>query len=311
MLRRAVLLALLALAVAPVGAGAAVAGADGGGPRASGYSDQPDVAPVTTRRVVGGAVLIRSWYVAWNGHRRALLIAFPARQPSRGVPLLVTNHPAGLSMYCTDQHSLAAARGGFALACMAGQGTATRAFSYGSAGQIADLARGPQHVALRAPDLRLDTGRQFLAGSSMGGTETLLVALRYPHAYDRVVSLSPITDLARRYWSLPGDRRSLLARECGGSPLQSALCYQVRSPMALVARAVALPGLLSMWYSPSDPVSGEPRQAPAFAAALAMRDLPGAFVVHTGDWHHGTLWDRARYRHQWLRELGLRPTRGS
>ena len=308
---RPLVLALLALVVLPTAAGASLPGPGPGAARAAGYSDQPDVAPVTVRRRIGGAILIRTWYAAWNGHRRALLIAFPASRPAGGIPLLVTNHPAGLSMYCTDRHSIAAARGGFALACLAGQGTATRAFSYGSAGQIADLARAPQLVALRAPDLRVDPAREYLAGSSMGGTETLLVALRYPRAYDKVVSLSPITDMARRYWSLPLDRRALLAEECGGSPLRSALCYRVRSPMTLVPQAVVLPRLLSMWYSPTDPVSGEPRQAPAFAAALAARDLPGAFVVHTGAWRHGTLWDRARYRHQWLRELGLRPTAGS
>ena len=311
MLRRAAVIAALALAALPTTAAAAIPGPAHERVRAAGYSDQPDVARITYRREIGNAVLLRSWYTAWNGRTRALLVAYPARSPARGVPLLVTNHPAGLSMYCTDRHALAAVRGGFALACLAGQGTATRAFSYGAAGQIADLARAPQFVALRAPDLRIDQRRLYLAGSSMGATETLLVALRYPHAYDGVVSLDPITDLGRRYWSLPLDRRALMADECGGSPLRSPLCYAVRSPAALVRGAAAIPPLLSLWYSPADPVSGDAGQAPAFAAALRARGLATGFVVHVGIWHHGTLWDRARYRHQWLRELGLRPTRGS
>lgn len=268
-------------------------------------ADQPDVAPITERRVVGDAVLLRSWYPTWNGHRRPLLIAYPRSAPASGVPLLVTNHPAGLSMACSDARSVAAARGGYALACLAGQGVATHAFSYGSAGQIADLARAPALVQSRMPDVRVDPTRVYLAGSSMGGTEALLVALRYPHAYTRVVALDPITDLGLRWASLPMNRRPQLEAECGGTPAQRPLCYAARSPASLVAGAVALPAELQLWYSRSDPVAGAPSQAPAFAAALAARGLPGAFAVRTGAWGHGALWDRAAYRRSWLGGLGL------
>lgn len=268
-------------------------------------SAQPDVAPLTIRREIGDAVILRSWYTAWNGRRRALVIAYPRHAPAGGVPLLVTNHPAGLSLACTDRRSLLAARGGYALACLSGQGVATRSFSYGSAGQIADLARAPQLIASRVPDVRVDPARVYLAGSSMGGTEALLVALRYPQAYDRVVALSPITDLGLRWRSLPPNRRPLLEAECGGTPLQQPLCYAVRSPAALVPTAAALPSQLQLWYSPVDPVSGEPRQAPAFAAALAARSLPGGFVVRTGAWTHGALWDSPTLRRAWLGGLGL------
>ena len=122
-------------------------------------SAQPDVEPVTIRREVGSAVLLRSWYTSWNGRVRTLLIAYPRSAPATGAPLLVTNHPAGMSMICTDEVALAAVRAGYALACLSGQGVVTRAFSYGSAGQIADLARAPQLVESRIPDIRLDTTR--------------------------------------------------------------------------------------------------------------------------------------------------------
>ena len=274
-------------------------------PRADDPSAQPDVAPITIRREVGDAVLLRSWYTTWNGRRRTLVIAYPRHAPAGGVPLLVTNHPAGLSLACTDRRGVLAARGGYALACLSGQGVATRSFSYGSAGQVADLARTPQLVADRIPDARIDPSRVYLAGSSMGGTEALLVALRYPQAYDRIVALDPVTDLALRWRSLPMNRRPLLEAECGGTPVQQPLCYAVRSPAAIVPTAVGLPSQLQLWYSPDDPVSGEPRQAPAFAAALAARGLPGGFVVRTGAWGHGALWDRAAYRRVWLGSLGL------
>ena len=298
--RRRVVLVVLALGLLALPGGAAAAPLAPGDPSA-----QPDVPALTIRREVGDAVLLRSWYTAWNGRRRALLIAYPRDAPVGGVPLLVTNHPAGLSMVCTDRRGLAAARGGYALACLSGQGVATRSFSYGSAGQIADLARTPTVVAQRIPDVRIDPSRVYLAGSSMGGTEALLVALRYPQVYDRVVALDPVTDLALRWRSLPPSRRPLLEAECGGTPLEQPLCYAVRSPVALVPDASSLPGQLQLWYSTADPVAGEPRQAPAFASALAARGLPGGFAVRVGAWGHGALWDRPSFRRAWLGALGL------
>jgi pimeloyl-ACP methyl ester carboxylesterase len=268
-------------------------------------SAQPDVEQVTIRREIGSVVLLRSWYASWNGRLRTLLIAYPRTAPAQGVPLLVTNHPAGMSMICTDEVGLAAARAGYALTCLSGQGVVTRAFSYGSAGQIADLARAPQLVDERIPDIRLDASRQYLAGSSMGGTEALLVALRYPSAYDGVASLDPVTDLARRHRSLPLNRRVLLEAECGGTPAARPDCYAIRSPIGLVANAQALPSKLMVWYSDRDPVSGEPLQVPAFVEALRARSLPGALDVRVGDWGHGALWDRTGYRRAWLQALGL------
>ena len=250
-------------------------------------------------------MLLRSWYTSWNGRVRTLLIAYPRSASAAGVPLLVTNHPAGLSMICTDEVALAAVRAGYALACLSGQGVVTRAFSYGSAGQIADLARAPQLVESRIPDIRLDATRQYLAGSSMGGTEALLVALRYPTAYDGVASLDPVTDLARRYRSLPLNRRPLLEAECGGTPAARPECYAVRSPIEVLPHAQGLPRHLLVWYSDRDPVSGEPFQVPAFVAALQDRGLPGKLDVRVGDWGHGALWDRTGYRHAWLKALGL------
>ena len=301
MRRLALLLGIVALVVPATAQGNARAVED--------PSAQPDVEPVTIRREVGSAVLLRSWYASWNGRVRTLLIAYPRSAPATGAPLLVTNHPAGMSMICTDEVALAAVRAGYALACLSGQGVVTRAFSYGSAGQIADLARAPQLVESRIPDIRLDATRQYLAGSSMGGTEALLVALRYPTAYDGVASLDPVTDLARRHGSLPLSRRPLLEAECGGTPAMRPECYAVRSPIEVLPHAQGLPRHLLVWYSDRDPVSGEPLQVPAFVAALQARDLAGKLDVRVGDWGHGALWDRTGYRRAWLKALGLPATR--
>lgn len=268
-------------------------------------SAQPDVAATTTRERVGPTTVVRSWYDAWNGRRRELRIAVPTRAlaAGRAVPLLVTVRPAGLSLLCTDENMRLAGRSGFALACPSGQGVVTRSFSYGAAGQISDLARMPALVAAQVPDLRIDSGRVYLAGSSMGGTEALLVALRYPTAYARVASLDPITDLGRRFGSLPLNRRVLLQAECDGPPALRPGCYAVRSPQALLVGAGDVGGI-ALWYSTRDPVSGEPLQVPRFAAALAEHGAPG-LGVRVGRWGHGALWDRPAMRRAWMRDLGL------
>jgi pimeloyl-ACP methyl ester carboxylesterase len=273
-------------------------------------SAQPDVAATTTREQVGATTVVRSWYAAWNGRRRELRIAVPTRAlaAGRSVPLLVTVRPAGLSLLCTDETMAFAGRSGFALACPSGQGVVTRSFSYGAAGQISDLARMPALIAAQVPDLRIDPARVYLAGSSMGGTEALLVALRYPGAYVRVASLDPITDLGRRFGSLPMNRRVLLQAECDGPPSLRPGCYAVRSPQTLVPRLGAVGGI-ALWYSTRDPVAGEPLQVPRFAAALAEHGAPG-FGVRVGRWGHGALWDRPAMRRAWMHDLGL-PVRTS
>lgn len=270
-------------------------------------SEQPDVAAETTREQIGATTVVRSWYDAWNGRRRELRIAVPtaALQAGRPLPLLVTVRPAGMSLLCTDEIMRLAGRSGFALACPSGQGVVTRSFSYGAAGQISDLARMPALIAERIPDLQVDPARVYLAGSSMGGMEALLVALRYPDAYVRVASLDPVTDLGRRFGSLPMDRRLLLQAECDGPPSLQPGCYGVRSPQSLVGDgAGAGAGAIALWYSTRDPVSGEPWQVPRFADALAQRGAPG-FAVRVGRWGHGALWDRPAMRRAWMRDLGL------
>ncbi len=268
-------------------------------------SAQPDVAARTTRERVGPTTVVRTWYEAWNGRRRELRIAVPtaALAAGRPLPLLVTARPAGMSLLCTDETMRLAGRSGFALACPSGQGVVTRSFSYGAAGQISDLAKMPRLVEERVPDLRVNRLRTYLAGSSMGGTEALLVALRYPGAYARVAALDPITDQGLRFSSLPMQRRLLLQAECDGPPVLRPECYTARSPQAHVGKGAAA-GPIALWYSTRDPVSGEPRQVPRFAEGLAERGARG-FAVRVGRWGHGALWERAPMRRAWMRDLGL------
>lgn len=253
--------------------------------------------------------MLRTWYDTWNGHRRAMTIFFPraAEKTGRVLPLLVAAHPAGGASTCVDQMALLPGQFGFVLACLDGQGNSTRAFSYGAPGQIADLAAAPRLIAGRLPGMKLDARKLFIVGSSMGGTEALLVGLRYPGAYRETVALDPITDLGFRFNSLPLVRRNQLEAECAGPPTLRESCYLVRSPIAYVGRRVLGSAVLNVWYSTSDPVSGAAQQVPLFLAAERGLMQPGQLRERVGTWGHGALWDRVDHRAAWLIDLGLVP----
>lgn len=273
----------------------------------------PDVPAVTVRQDIDAkTVILRTWYDTWNGHRRAMTILFPraAENTGRVLPLLVAAHPAGGASTCVDQMAPLAGRFNLVLACLDGQGDSTRAFSYGAPGQIADLAAAPNLIAGRLPGMKLDARKLYLVGSSMGGTEALLVGLRYPGAYRETVALDPITDLGFRFNSLPLVRRNQLEAECAGPPTLKGQCYVVRSPMAYLGKRALGSAVLSVWYSTADPVSGAPQQVPRFLAAEQPLMQPGQLRVRLGGWRHGALWDRADHRAAWLIDLGLVPSRG-
>ena len=273
-------------------------------------SARPDIPAVTvSQEVGGGTVILRSWYDTWNGHRRALTILYPKRFERTGapLPLIVAAHPAGGASTCVDEMATLPGRFGFVLACLDGQGDFTRSFSYGSPGQIADLAAAPSLIAGRLPGMKIDARRMTIVGSSMGGTEALLVGLRYPQAYRQAIALDPISDLGFRFASLPYNRRYLLAAECDGTPEERADCYVERSPMTYVGPRPVGSTVLNVWYSTGDPVSGAAQQIPTFVAA--ERDVlgPGQLVVRIGTWGHGALWDRADHRAAWLIDAGVVP----
>ena len=227
-----------------------------------------------------------------------MTIFFPraAENTGRVLPLLVAAHPAGGASTCADQ-----------MAQLSGQGVVTRAFSYGAPGQIADLAAAPRLIAGRLPGMKLDARRLYIVGSSMGGTEALLVGLRYPNAYRETVALSPVTDLGFRFNSLPLVRRGQLEAECAGSPMVRGACYVERSPIALIGRRAVGSTILSVWYSTDDPVSGAPQQVPRFVVSARRLMGPDQLRVRVGTGGHGALWDRADYRAAWLIDLGLVP----
>ena len=273
-------------------------------------SARPDVPAVTVSQdLPSGTVILRSWYDTWNGHRRALTILYPKRFTGTGkpLPLVVAAHPAGGASTCADQMADLSGRFGFVLACLDGQGDFTRSFSYGSPGQIHDLAAAPDLIASRLPGFKIDGRQMTIVGSSMGGTEALLVGLRYPTAYRKVIALDPISDLGFRFNSLPYNRRYLLAAECDGTPQDHAGCFAERSPMTYVGSRPAGSSVLDVWYSTGDPVSGASQQVPRFVAAERGVLAAGQLLVRVGTWPHGALWDRADHRAAWLVDAGVVP----
>ncbi|MGI9117826.1 MAG: alpha/beta hydrolase family protein [Gaiellales bacterium] len=305
-MRRLALLPVLVCLLAP-------AAAQAGWRSVADPSARPDVPAITVSQDLrNGTVILRSWYPTWNGHRRALTILYPKRFTGTGtaLPLVVAAHQAGGASTCVDPMASLPGRFGFVLACLDGQGDFTRSFSYGSPGQIADLAGAPRLIAGRLPGMRIDARRMTIVGSSMGGTEALLVGLRYPTAYDRAIALDPISDLGTRFASLPYNRRYLLAAECDGPPAARAGCYAERSPVTFVGPRPDGSAVLDVWYSTADPVSGAVQQVPRFVAAERGVLAPGQLRVRVGTWGHGALWDDADHRAAWLIDAGVVPVGG-
>ena len=153
-----------------------------------------------------------------------------------------------------------------------GQGRVLANYSWGSLGQIADLARMPQIVHLTLPWVHVDERRIYALGGSMGGQETLLLLARYPRllagaaAFDPVVELqaavprSSRTSSARRPAGRRGAARSAgrcrrsRAKSSAGSPSQNPEAFKLRSPITY-ARALAFSHVpLQIWWSPQDKI---------------------------------------------------------
>ena len=157
-------------------------------------------------------------------------------------PLVISPHGRGASgpsnaKFFGRMH----ARGSFAVVSPDGTGPRLKAFSYGYAGQIADLARMPQLSSGRSRGCRIDSERIYALGSSMGGQETLLLVARLPQLLAGAAAMDSVTDLARRYDQLKMLTSSAARRSSrsAGAP-RSAVCLQ--SSMRARGRRDARPG---------------------------------------------------------------------
>jgi pimeloyl-ACP methyl ester carboxylesterase len=225
---------------------------------------------------------VKAWvipYRAHNGARRRARLLLPVWYgPSDNppIPLIISPHGRGLSG--GDNAALwgnLPTVASFAVVNPDGQGRRLADYSWGSPGQIDDLARMPAIVTGALPWLRIERRRIYAFGGSMGGQETLLLAARYPGLLAGAAAFDSVTDLALQYRNFPlvschgrchrsgplGKRlRRLARREVGGSPRTRPYAYAERSPITF-ARSLAFSCVpLQFWWSIGDRTVIDQRQ---------------------------------------------------
>jgi pimeloyl-ACP methyl ester carboxylesterase len=254
---------------------------------------------------------VRIWTIAYrahNGERRAAYVALPASyRPGHAppIPLVISPHGRGV----TGRTNLKLwgqlpAIGGFAVVSPAGEGRVLANYSWGAAGQIADLARIPEIVRLTLPWVHIDARRIYAVGGSMGGQETLLLLAKHPHLLAGAAAFDPVVNFGLQYaefpqlgcskgcqktWGGPVGRalQSLARTEIGGSPAKIPSAYRIRSPLTY-ARQLAFSHVpLQIWWSPRDRIVIDQQRQSARLFHLLLRLSPNADVIgFTGGWRH-------------------------
>jgi pimeloyl-ACP methyl ester carboxylesterase len=243
-------------------------------------------------------------YRAHDGGRRSAYVVLPSwygprRHPR--IPLVISPHGRGLTGRANaGLWGSLPASGGFAVVNPDGLSP----YSWGAAGQIADLARMPQILRRTLPWLRIDHGRVYAFGGSMGGQETLLLLARYPRLLAGAAAFDSVADFGLQYrnFSLLSCRRrclqiwkgpvgksmqDLARRELGGSPRAAPAAYAARSPIAY-ARTIARSCVpLQLWWSTADRIVSDQQSQSARLYRTLRRLNPNAPVdAIVGTWAH-------------------------
>jgi pimeloyl-ACP methyl ester carboxylesterase len=262
-----------------------------------------------SRSVLVGKVRIwRIAYRAHNGARREAFVAFPSsyrRGHAPPIPLVISPHGRGV----TGRENLRLwgqlpAVGNFAVVSPDGQGRLLSNYSWGSAGQIDDLARMPQIVKLTLPWVHVDARRVYAVGGSMGGQETLLLVARHPRLLAGAAAFDPVVDFrlqyrefphlacskrCRKVWNGPVGRslQALARAELGGPPGRARYAYELRSPLTY-ARAIAFSHVpLQLWWSRRDAIVIDQRRQTERLFGSISKLNPGADLLgFTGGWRH-------------------------
>jgi pimeloyl-ACP methyl ester carboxylesterase len=254
---------------------------------------------------------VRVWKVAYRAHdgtRRFAYVALPrSYRPGHAppIPLVISPHGRGVSGRANVKlWGQLPAIGNFAMISPDGQGRKLANYSWGSVGQISDLARMPGIVHLTLPWVHIASKQVYAVGGSMGGQETLLLLARYPNLLAGAAAFDPVVDFALQYhefpklactaacrkvWHGPIGRslQSLARSELGGSPRKVPFAYELRSPLTY-ARSIAFSGVpLQIWWSPNDKiVIDQQRQAARFLKTIRKLNPKADVVGFTGGWRH-------------------------
>jgi len=264
-----------------------------------------DAAAQTSKRKVR-VVTIR--YRAHDGTPRHAYVVLPAWYgPSRNprLPLIISPHGRGVGARANARlWGALPARGAFIVVNPDGEGRLLPRYSWGSAGQIADLARMPVIVHRALPWLHLDSRRVYAFGGSMGGQETLLLLARHPRLLAGAAAFDSVVDFALQYrsfrrlscnaachdeWNGPIGRslQSLARQEIGGPPAERALAYRLRSPWTYARTIAASCVPLQLWWSVKDRIVIDQRRQSEALYRRILRLNPGAPVTaFVGAWNH-------------------------
>jgi pimeloyl-ACP methyl ester carboxylesterase len=266
------------------------------------------VASPSTARPAKRVKTVVIHYRAHDGTRRKAYVLLPAwygPKDDPAIPLIVSPHGRGVSARVNARlwGGLPAA-GAFAVVSPEGEGRKLSRYSWGSLGQVDDLARMPVTVHLALPWLHVDRTRVYAVGGSMGGQEALLLLGRYPTRFAGVAAFDSVTDLALQYrsfpripcskrcrktWNGPIGRslQSLARQEIGGSPAARPLAYAERSPMTYVRTIAASCVPLQLWWSVKDQiVIDQAHQSGALFREITHLNPDAPVVAFVGSWRH-------------------------
>jgi len=248
------------------------------------------------------------FYRAHTGKRLKAFVALPAsypREASYPIPLIVSPHGRGLGARANLRlFGALPARGNFAVISPAGAGRKLERYSWGSPGQIDDLARMPEILRRALPWVKIDRERVFAFGGSMGGQEVLLLLARHARMLAGVAAFDAVTNFALQYrsfaempcskgcrktWkgSIGVSLRTLARHEIGGPPRKRALAYALRSPITYARRIAASCVPLQLWWSTKDRiVANQERQTGALYEAIAAINPRAPVQMVVGTWKH-------------------------
>jgi dipeptidyl aminopeptidase/acylaminoacyl peptidase len=247
----------------------------------------------------GHVDLVRTWRITYRAHdglpREALVVLprwyGPRRDPA--LPLVISPHGRGATPAANARFwGNLPALGRFAVVNPEGQGARLALYSWGSPGQIGDLARMPEIVRHALPWLRIARHAVYAVGGSMGGQETLLLLAKHPRLLAGAISFDAPTNMAARYSAFPELRYGLtlqrLARlEFGGIPRTRGDLYADRSPIYF-AREIAKSNVpLEIWWSRDDRVvTDQARESGLLYHAIKRLNPSAPVVEYVGWWQH-------------------------
>jgi len=290
--RRAVVLALALVSVAVLATSTGAAA--GRGPAAFAFWRTTNWSALAGRSDLVRTVTVR--YRAHDGARRVAVVVLPRwygplRHPP--IPLVISPHGSGIEPAANARRwGNLPALGAFAVVNPEGQGARLELYSWGSPGEIADLARMPRILRETIPWLRIDRRRIYAVGGSMGGQESLLLLAKHPHLLAGVVSFDAPTNMATRYAAFPllkgGRALQELARlEFGGVPRVNGEAFADRSPL-FYSRELAFTHVpLQIWWSRRDQIVVHQADQSGLLYRAIERLNPRAPVLQfVGRWRH-------------------------